>query len=494
MADIRTEALANTFLIPRNNQPVGSRSSGGRTPTSVNAPSLPEPAEGLQYVEGVTRDYYTKWADLKSFVNSAWSNFGIDVTKPDFSKPESIQMHEIYNKAVADLMFQGDQLKTSQKELSKILADQRSGKVLLGQDPSQGLVTQTSPTDLTTSTEVDPLVEQTNDFSKRRFFTNKEYKQAIKGYNETKSFIENKLQNDPQNSEYWSRQLESLQAPTKSTKIFAPKKDTGDSGKLGGTLLKKVSNVLLGSGDTWKRAANIDPLKLQTEDFRGDQYGEFVKPDGKRVPKVIDLFLFDPETKEIEIRYQDSSIPADRVSQKDALSVTRQLVSSNPRLGTLSSLDKFVETNSLLDEEGEVDPMKLVSKKMSQLQEANLKEISEIKPFVSQVKSEIKEELSDLGRFLGGGTALYQIPEEFGGGELEIQRGFKSGKFFVNNIKDLYPQMTNKEVEQYEKLSEEQVISLLTNLGILENLSQEKLQSGSEIDPGNETPEFDPDI
>lgn len=494
MADVRADALANTFLIPDRSGllPQAQRGIAARSGVGSGTPQIPKAVEGLQYVEGTTRDYYDKWANLKNFVNSAWTNFGIDVTKPDFANPEGLRMNEIYTKAVADLMFQGDQLKTSQSELSKILADQRAGKVMLNQDPSQGLVTQTDPRQLTTSTGVDPITEEANEFSKRRFYTSSEFNQANEAYEETKQMWEQSIVNDPENAEYYQRQLDALQPPTKSTKIFAPQREgsSGSGEASGGSLLRKVSNILLGSGETWNRASTIDPLKLQNNDFKGDVYGEYVDDNGKSQKKVIDSFIFDPETKSIEITYQ-GEVPSDVISSNDALSVARQLVSSNPRYGTLTSLDKYVESNTLLDSEGEVDPSKLVSPKLAKLQEENLKEITELKPFVNKAKSQITDKLKNLGRWLGGGTEVFDIPEEFGGGQIEIQKGFSSGKFFIDNLEQIYPDAKKKD---FEKLSAEQIINILTTTGILEAEAQKLKQAGTESVPTNSNTEFDSDI
>lgn len=488
MADIRAQALANTFLLPQR-APVQAPqiTSTGSVPAPPSQSAVPDPIEGLQYVENTTKDYYDKWANLKSFVNSAWTNFGIDVTKPDFTRPESIKMNEIYNKAVADIRFQGDQLKTSQQELSRIMSDQRQGRVLMQGDPSQAPITQTPSQDLYTPTAVDPLVSQTNEFSKRRFFTSQEYTQAMKGFEETKAYLQGQASADPQNADYWNRQLELLQPPTKSTKIFAPPRDT-DRGKgtsAGASLLKKVSNLMLGSGEAWSPASRIDPLKLQNNEFRGDQYGEFVTDEGKKISKVIDTFLYDPETRQVSIKYQDPRIPDDFVSDRDALTVARQLVSSNPKLGTLTSLDKYIEENTLLDAEGELDPSKLVSPRMASFQEQNLKQVQEIKPKYNKVKSQLSSQLDDLGRGLWGGTATFEIPSEFGGGELRIQRGLRSKKFFIDNYKDIWPDAKSKD---FEKLSKDQVLNLLINLGVVENLINTL--------PEEQTTEqqFDPDI
>lgn len=79
-------------------------------------PALRKPEEGLYEVEGLTKEYYDKWAALNEFAQNMHGQ-GIDITKPDPFNPQSQAAHRWYLKAVADLERHGNSLKNSQKAL-----------------------------------------------------------------------------------------------------------------------------------------------------------------------------------------------------------------------------------------------------------------------------------------------------------------------------------------------------------------------------------------
>jgi hypothetical protein len=56
----------------------------------------------LYQQEGRTQEYYTKVGALQTFAKQA-ASAGIDVTRPDYTNPQSIKYHNIYQQAIADI-------------------------------------------------------------------------------------------------------------------------------------------------------------------------------------------------------------------------------------------------------------------------------------------------------------------------------------------------------------------------------------------------------
>ena len=108
-----SSAIGNTFqaLPQQSQQVVASQSQGGQTQGSMGATP-----DGLQNVNEVTDAFYQKWQDLETFAQNMKS-YGIDVTKANFGSAEGREAHSIYQKALADLNYQGNKLKGAQKML-----------------------------------------------------------------------------------------------------------------------------------------------------------------------------------------------------------------------------------------------------------------------------------------------------------------------------------------------------------------------------------------
>jgi hypothetical protein len=117
-----SEALGSTYLFdfPEKPQMQVARGGTGGQGSSGGQDAFKFP-EGLQtYIdpetgENITNGVYQKFAQLNTFANEMMKNRGIDVTQVDYSNPESIKAHAIYNKASADLAFTIDELKRGQK-------------------------------------------------------------------------------------------------------------------------------------------------------------------------------------------------------------------------------------------------------------------------------------------------------------------------------------------------------------------------------------------
>ena len=106
-------AIGSTFKLP---QEQGGRDIQQRGVDSQGSP-LGKPPEGLESVDEVTNQFYQKWNDLETFSSTMKLQYGVDVTKPNFGSEEGREAHNIYQKALADLYYQGNKMKNSQKML-----------------------------------------------------------------------------------------------------------------------------------------------------------------------------------------------------------------------------------------------------------------------------------------------------------------------------------------------------------------------------------------
>lgn len=120
------QILGNVFSLPQapqyDQRAVGGAGAGRQTsPTMDDAYfGIPNAAEGLQWTGNVaenSRNYYDKLAGLRSLAQGLWLNYGIDVTRPDYSRPESITAAEAFKMELGNVLAMADQAKVSQKAL-----------------------------------------------------------------------------------------------------------------------------------------------------------------------------------------------------------------------------------------------------------------------------------------------------------------------------------------------------------------------------------------
>lgn len=107
MSRILASAGGLTYDLPQDNlaQQAGMRTvrGGAQQSSGQNLDPLSKlMEEELYQQEGRTQEYYNKIGALQSFVKQV-SSAGLDVTQPDYTNPQSIKYHTMYQQALADL-------------------------------------------------------------------------------------------------------------------------------------------------------------------------------------------------------------------------------------------------------------------------------------------------------------------------------------------------------------------------------------------------------
>lgn len=76
----------------------------------------PEKLATIRGTELDTANLMRDWADLKNYAYAMKANQGIDITRPDFSKPESIEANQLYLQRLAKIQSRANQLMTLKGE------------------------------------------------------------------------------------------------------------------------------------------------------------------------------------------------------------------------------------------------------------------------------------------------------------------------------------------------------------------------------------------
>lgn len=127
-------------------------------------PSVQGPPEDMQMIQGVTDDIYKQWMSVKDFANTMWQNYRIDVTKPDTRNELAIKAHDLYNQAMGGLMYTGDALKQSNKQLGKYQEAFLAGHGYLQKDPQRNLAAFQAPEEMFLNTQLNPQAQQYNQY------------------------------------------------------------------------------------------------------------------------------------------------------------------------------------------------------------------------------------------------------------------------------------------------------------------------------------------
>ena len=210
--------LANTYQLPQQ--------QAQRPVQQAAAPfqdDIGDALTGLKQTDGITEDYYNKWSKLKGFAKDAWENYGVDVRYNDPSVPESARLNRIYLKAIADLKGQGNRLKNNQAEF---MQDRAHGYLV--EDQNTGYYDTKKIGGEIDTQKLDPIVSEANKKLQQQFYGDS-IKEALIYYEEVKDSLEKRKAANPDQANYWQRQIEQLIKPTQAEKVFqplAPPRDT----------------------------------------------------------------------------------------------------------------------------------------------------------------------------------------------------------------------------------------------------------------------------
>ena len=410
------QSLGYTYRLPQNiNQ-------GLQQPEiAQQGPSVAAPPSGMQYVEDITREYYTKWGEVQSFATNMWENFGIDVTRPDFRKPEAMEAHEIYNKAIADLRYQGDELKQGQM----FLEEYAKGRIT-AQGPNIGL--EKTPegivTDITNVGITSQELEAGRDERARKV-------QA--GANKRADIA-------------FGRAL-ALQ----DKKMFANKNKLMPFRKIE----TELSDTLLGRGDWYaSRQMTAEGSPYLKKDFwSGTRYGK----DANNKFRTIDGVLWDQETGEQFFVFQDGTREA--INREDINDILRLHIRGRG-VGAVNLLEQYL----LVSEDSGYDTFEIED------EVAYESELSAARTYSEESRAEVDQQIIDSRKLLNdiarvGGEYTFVFSDGF---QVKVEKSlnwvFGKGKFIILNPGDIY---SKKELENRDsnlKLTEDEMIAELSRL------------------------------
>lgn len=361
--------------------------------------------EDLAYVENLTNNYYNAYGRLKDFTETMWKDYGVDVTKPDFSQAGGGLMHDAFLKMDADLRIAANDL----AQEKKIREEQRKavleGKAIYApgyQEEAQ--LARTLPQEQRIiSLELFPEVEQAlQGVSNRVYNTPTEQEAAFATLKPMIAKYEQLKIDDPQNARRYQRQINALRKPTYSLPdvYFREEADRGAGAQKEAqylTMAKKIANEWKGNWASVDKR-EYDPILKQQVDVVIPESGlTFGKTtiDGKEVDKIVKRYIRDKDGF-VYADFANPNIPRERLDSKTTDEAVTTIFSNNPKYGGaegIEFLNKFRGTSGTFDvtdlyakEPGEYQQV------VKQSQEA-FKGIKERQQVLASVKEKIKNRL-----------------------------------------------------------------------------------------------------
>lgn len=481
MAVDRSALIGQTYQNPQQYLP--------QAPIAPQQPYQDEvgPAEeGLAQVDGLTSDYYDKWAALKGFAREAHENLGIDVRFPDPSVPESNRLHRIYLKALADLKKQGNLLKVSQSE--KMASLNRGDIQMGGFDSSKTPFAQAQYGNEVVNHVLDPIVTEANDKLGQQYFGST-IKEAQSYYKDVKSRLLQKAKENPGQANYWLRQVDALIQPTRAEKEFDPYRNPGDRAKMAsaGAFARKQINLANGTDDSYHLSndtfgPNGERVFIST-DGAGETYGgktvlrrEFIPGQGKAV-----------------IIARDANGNITRTPTTDVMSTMKGIVTENPRYAAAGEyLDAYAQEHGLMTSTGSLNEEPLLTPDAPQRRA----EMQRIQGEDEAVKTEVqvdklRDQISDMktwmllpndkADFIGkSGVPIRVRVDEIGDQKVYV----------VTNASEAFPKATKAQLDSYKKpMGKEDLVKFLAKQGahLQTEVSPEEVQQRREQKTGTKS-------
>lgn len=483
--------------------------------------------EDLANVQNLTNNYYTSYGRLKDFTETMWKDYGVDVTKPDFTQPGGGLMHDTFLRMDADLRMAANDLAQQKKRTEEMAKLEAQGKVVRGMLPTgevydptrmlerQFVDAQGRPVSAYVSTDLEDRTLKAIERANEAYYTTGDAAAANAAIKPIKDEYARLIKENPYQAEYYQKQLNAIMD---AQSRFSSGMLTGRGGKGGTddylTMARTLANQARGNWQT--QDTDIDPVTKQVvgviKPISGLKYGEGIdKNTGKTVDKVIERIVKLPNG-EVYAEFVNKGLERERIDNLTSDKFVNTLFMLNPQLGGKSAIEYLNELG--IGVTGSWDLPSLYSQREAgmfqqaqQLGQQSKADIEAKLPKLQEIKTNLTGKLEEVVKRAGGGV-IGGIIESFRRGPQRqsitskdlfagypsIQQSipeFKIKKNITNDLfsidQDVYRQLTNTPTDQrvttssYEDLTEEKLIDLLSNFVRL-GLSEQPAQStGSQI-------------
>lgn len=452
-------SAANIFDLPDPSRQYVQRGGGGgrgAAPLDDKDLGLGQAPEGLDYtgqLDQQSQQIMQRWSDLRNFAHSMQSQYGIDVTRPDY-RPEAIAANQAFNQERANIQYDIDRMKASREDYMRRAALAEQNQYAFNNNVGQVPQSTLAPGDAGVSYQINPTVKLAEDQLGKGFRLNSQVRQAnlMAGQLEDQFTAQGTPQAD----------ISALQTSLINPHLdpFAPKEGSGtDNAQSTFEFLKRASAVIKGASDYKTSEVYTDPDTGQplsgTKEFN-DAFEGIDRKTGKEAKGLITDVLKNPQTGQMYLKLstQDDLIPVSGTEFIYGIS------KANPKYPSVDKISKFVGETGSSNDVGEIIPEKFLNQealnKASQNQQRTSQESSQIAASDAQVKNLIGSAYqgSAWTRWANDNSQTPPLGK-LGGTRLEFQKN-NEGNIVLQNWDDIKTQLkslgkTNEEILDTKK-------------------------------------------
>lgn len=420
-------SAANIFDLPDPRKEYAERGARGSTkgPSQLDDKDLGlgQAPEGLDYtgqLDQQSQQIMQRWSDLRNFAHSMQSQYGIDVTRPDY-RPEAIAANQAFNQERANIQYDIDRMKTSREDYMRRASLAEQNRYAFNSDVGQVPQSTLAPGDAGVSYDVNPTVKFAADQYGRGFRQPSEVRAG------EAAALDLQKQFTAQSNAQGDVSAEQASLINPYLEPFAPREGSGaDNAQSTFEFLKRGMAVTRGAANYKTSDVYTDPETGQplssTKEFN-DAFEGIDRKTGKEAKGLITEVLrnFDTGQLYLKLSTQDDLIPVSGTEFIYGIS------KANPKYPSVDKISKFVGETGSSNDVGEIIPEKFLNQealnKASQNQQRTSQESSQIAASDAQVKELIGKAYQG-NAFMRWFSSNSETPplSKLGGTRLEFQR------------------------------------------------------------------------
>lgn len=464
--------------------------------------------EDLAYVENLTSNYYNAYGTLKDFTTTMWKDYGVDVTKPDFSQPGGGDLHQAYLAMDAELRMTANDLAQQRKSTEEKDKLQAQGKLVRGTyiDPATGKTVSYDPTKELerqfgpegqnvspyVSTELNDTTLKAIEKAQQTYYDTGDVNAANESLQPIKDEYARLMQDDPYNKEYYQRQLKAIMNATKTTPAIAFRPPSARSGQV--QTIADISNKIVkdntGFGWTPERVKykyidgkTVPTITPEQQTSHGKTTIVTRDPSGKEkkedVEKIVAFYYM--KDGAVYARYAGvlaSPTYDERTDNKLASEQVNQFFENNPKYGSTALASEAMspyrtsETGGVTIDSFLTPEEKAQGEQIKNEVKANASRIDQL---VQAEKDKIKEQYkkTESAGFFGG----IDFPLTIKGKEVKFTGKIGGSNIDLEGGKDTYRSITGEDVIpagiRLTNMNIDQFVNLLEKFGYFDDIVEQ---------------------